>query len=142
MRLKELGGGCRFECLESESSIKVQAHASYQCWSLMVDCATLPSNTMTSHARRTFSFLCKFEKLIIAPTPHQNGVHNLLASSLTRSFSANSQDQVECDLILWHWCCAQNFGIRWIDDCWGQHMGRWLATVAGDWRMYGGSICL
>ena len=67
-----------FECLESESSIKVQAHASYQCWSLMIDCATLPSNTMTSHARRTFRFLSKFQKLIIAPTPHQ---HHILALS-------------------------------------------------------------
>ena len=70
--------GRRFECLESESSIKVQAHASYQCWGLMIDCATLPSNTMTSHARRTLSFLCKFEKLIIVPTPHQ---HHILALS-------------------------------------------------------------
>ena len=32
----------------------------------------------------------------------QHGVHSLLASSLTRSVSANSQDGVECDLILWH----------------------------------------
>ena len=32
----------------------------------------------------------------------QHGGHNLLASSLTRSFSANSQDGVECDLMLWH----------------------------------------
>ena len=28
--------------------------------SLMVDCATHPSNTSTSHARRTFRFLSKF----------------------------------------------------------------------------------
>ena len=32
----------------------------------------------------------------------QHGVHTMLASSLTRSFFANSQDVVESDLMFWH----------------------------------------
>jgi len=32
----------------------------------------------------------------------QHGVHTMLASSLTRSFFANSQDGVESDLMFWH----------------------------------------
>ena len=94
-------------------------------------------STPVSRHWKTLRNVCQAARAFATIMSDKHGVHNLLASSLTCSFSANSQDGVECDLMLWALMLrAKPSALTGSRSLLGQHAGRRLATVAGDWRMY------